>query len=79
MGPINLIEMHSPLTVAHLFTWALLAAAIFILEEQARLIRDLAEAWAAEEGKTGLRRDGVFISDTLERLEFNNWLLHVAS
>lgn len=51
MGPINLIKMHSALTAAHLFTWALLAAAIFILEEGTRLVRDWAEGRAAEEGK----------------------------
>lgn len=54
MGPINLIKMHSPLTAAHLFTWALPAAAIFILEEGARSVRDSAEARVAEEGKPGL-------------------------
>lgn len=43
--------MLSPLTVAHLFTWALPAGATFILGEGARPVRDLLEAWAAEEGK----------------------------
>lgn len=37
--------------MAHLFTWALPAGAIFILGEGARSVRDLLEAWAAEEGK----------------------------
>jgi len=53
MGPISLIKVHSPLTAAHLFTRALPTAAIFILEEGARSVRDLAEAQAAGEGKLG--------------------------
>ena len=57
----------------HLFTWVLLAA-IFILKEGVRSVRDSAEAWAAEKGKTG---SGEMVSEMM--LGINNWLPHVAS
>lgn len=54
MGPINLIKMLSPLTMACLFIWALLVAAVFHLDDGAESKGDIVDIRHAEEGKPGL-------------------------
>lgn len=68
MGPINLIKMHSLLTEAHLFTWALLVAAIFILEDRGQVGKRFGRGPDCRGREKGLRRDGALSNDMLERL-----------